>query len=75
GCAEHPIRWSHSRVIGPLPRRSAHLLAPCHEHRFGDTDGFIITDDYNPLDRLQVRKAEAYRRIFLERIAFDLLIR
>ncbi len=46
-----------------------------HEHRFGATDGFIITDDYNPLDRLQVRKAEAYRQIFLERIAFDLLIR
>lgn len=46
-----------------------------HEHRISDADGFIITDDYNPLERLQTRKAEAYRKIFMERIAFDLLVR
>ncbi|MCP9468664.1 MAG: fused MFS/spermidine synthase [Nitrospira sp.] len=46
-----------------------------HEHHLQDTGGFIITDDYNPLERLQTRKAEAYRTIFMERIAFDLLLR
>ncbi|CUQ65378.1 Spermine synthase [Candidatus Nitrospira inopinata] len=46
-----------------------------HEHHLQDTGGFIITDDYNPLERLQTRKAETYRKIFLERIAFDLLVR
>ncbi|MCP9448374.1 MAG: fused MFS/spermidine synthase [Nitrospira sp.] len=46
-----------------------------HEHRFGDTDGFLVTDDFNPLERLQTRKAEAYRKLFMERIAFDLLLR
>jgi len=35
----------------------------------------IVTDDYNPLESMQVRKAEAYRNLFMERLAFDLLLR
>ena len=46
-----------------------------HEHRIADTDSFLITDDYNPMESRQVRKSEAYRKLFLERIAFDLLLR
>lgn len=46
-----------------------------HEHRFADRTGFVITDDYNPMERRQLRKAETYRRHFLDRIAFELLIR
>lgn len=46
-----------------------------HEHRIPDTDGFTITDDYNPMESRQVRKSETYRKLFLERIAFDLLLR
>ncbi len=46
-----------------------------HEHRMRDTDGFTITDDYNPMESRQVRKSEAYRKLFLERIAFELLLR
>jgi len=46
-----------------------------HEHRIADGDGFMITDDYNPMESRQVRKAEAYRKHFLERIAFELLLR
>jgi spermidine synthase len=46
-----------------------------HEHAMVDTGGFIITDDYNPMESRQVRKSEAYRRLFLERIAFELLLR
>lgn len=46
-----------------------------HEHTIRSSERFIITDDYNPLESLQVRKAETYRRHFLDRIAFDLLLR
>ena len=46
-----------------------------HEHRFAEGSGFVLTDDYNPLESRQVRKAETYRKHFLERIAFDLLLR
>jgi spermidine synthase len=46
-----------------------------HEHKVWDSDGFIITDDYNPMESRQVRKSEAYRKLFLERIAFELLLR
>jgi len=46
-----------------------------HEHRFAEGSGFVLTDDYNPLESQQVRKAETYRKHFLERIAFDLLLR
>lgn len=47
-----------------------------HEHQFwADRDSFTITDDYNPMESLQVRKSETYRKHFLERIAFELLLR
>jgi spermidine synthase len=46
-----------------------------HEHKISDAEGFTITDDYNPMESRQVRKSEAYRKLFLERIAFDLLMR
>ena len=46
-----------------------------HEHRFPENAGFVITDDYNPMESRQVRKSETYRKHFLERIAFDLLLR
>lgn len=46
-----------------------------HEYRFPDDAGFVITDDYNPMESRQTRKAEAYRKHFLERIAFDLQVR
>lgn len=46
-----------------------------HEHRFADGTGFVITDNYNPMENRQVRKAETYRMIFMDRIALDLLVR
>lgn len=43
------------------------------EHRFPlpKGDGWIVTDDYNPLESLQVGKAEAYRSLLLKRIGTD----
>ena len=38
-------------------------------------NGIIITDDFNPLEHMQVRKAELYRELFLERVAPTLLLR
>ncbi|QWF70188.1 fused MFS/spermidine synthase [Methylomonas paludis] len=45
-----------------------------HEYAMTDTNGIIITDDYNPLESLQVRKAEAYRKIFMQRIPPELVV-
>ncbi|WP_446808385.1 fused MFS/spermidine synthase [Methylomonas sp. 2BW1-5-20] len=45
-----------------------------HEYAMTDTDGIIITDDYNPMESMQVRKAESYRKIFMERIDPALLL-
>ena len=46
-----------------------------HEHTILNNDSFTITDDYNPMESRQVRKSESYRKYFLERIAFELLLR
>jgi len=46
-----------------------------HEHTILSNDSFTITDDYNPMESRQVRKSESYRKYFLERIAFELLLR
>jgi len=45
-----------------------------HEYAMTDADGILITDDYNPMESMQVRKAESYRKIFMERIAPELLL-
>ena len=37
-------------------------------------DGFVITDDFNPLESMQVRKAEVYRQKLLERVGKQLLL-
>lgn len=38
-------------------------------------DGVLVSDDYNPLESLQLRKAEYYRKVFMARIAPELLFR
>lgn len=43
---------------------------------FGMTEGErIVTDDFNPLESLQVSKAEMYRKVLLERVGMDVLLR
>jgi spermidine synthase len=53
------LRWMLERESKTLP----------------DGGGRVISDDFNPLESMQVRKAEAYRNLFMERLAFDLLLR
>jgi hypothetical protein len=36
--------------------------------------GFVITDDYNPLETLQIPKAEAYREILAKRLGLGALL-
>lgn len=38
-------------------------------------DAFVITDDYNPLESLQVAKAEHYRDILMKRLGKEILLR
>ena len=45
-----------------------------HEYAMTASGGLIITDDFNPMESMQVRKAELYRNIFMKRIAPELLI-
>lgn len=54
-------------------RRISWLLD--HEHMLNSGEGFLITDDYNPMESRQVRKSETYRKFFLDRMAFELLLR
>jgi len=37
--------------------------------------GFVITDDFNPLETLQIPKAEAYRDMLAKRLGLDVLAR
>ncbi|MEQ1620769.1 MAG: spermidine synthase [Methyloglobulus sp.] len=45
-----------------------------HEYAWNNTAGIVITDDYNPMESMQVRKSETYRKVFMERIAEELLV-
>jgi spermidine synthase len=40
-----------------------------------ETRGVVLTDNFNPLERLQTRKAEHYRRVLVEWFGTDLLVR
>ncbi len=40
-----------------------------------EAQGVILTDDFNPLERLQTRKAEHYRRFLVDWFGTDLLVR
>ncbi|QSA97038.1 fused MFS/spermidine synthase [Methylococcus sp. EFPC2] len=57
--ADRRLQWLLERERKQLPEKG----------------GIVVTDDFNPLEHMQTRKAEAYRKIFMERIAYDLLIR
>ncbi len=40
-----------------------------------ETQGVVLTDNFNPLEHLQTRKAEYYRQVLLDWFGTDLLIR
>ncbi|MCD2450147.1 fused MFS/spermidine synthase [Methylicorpusculum oleiharenae] len=45
-----------------------------HEYHFKDSPTAIVfTDDYNPVESMQLRKAENYREVFIQRVAPELL--
>ena len=44
-----------------------------HQYALTEEGGIVITDDYNPMESLQVRKAEYYREVFLKRVSAELL--
>ncbi|MBS3951564.1 MAG: fused MFS/spermidine synthase [Methylomicrobium sp.] len=45
-----------------------------HQYVIDYADGILITDDFNPMESMQVRKSEAYRKIFMQRIDPELLV-
>lgn len=40
-----------------------------------DASGVVLTDNLNPLEQLQIRKSEHYRRMIVELVGADLLVR
>ena len=48
-----------------------------HRHEVSVTGkgGTVITDDFNPLENLQIAKAEYYRKLLIERVGKDILFR
>jgi len=45
------------------------------EIRVAPDQAFVITDDYNPLDSLQVAKAEQYRELLMDRMGAEIMLR
>lgn len=45
-----------------------------HEYVLDDSEGIVISDDYNPMESMQIRKAEIYRELFIKRVAPELLV-
>ena len=46
-----------------------------YERSISSNEGFVITDDFNPLESMQVKKAEIYRHQLLADISPDSLAR
>jgi hypothetical protein len=46
-----------------------------YERSISSELGFVITDDFNPLESMQVKKAEIYRHQLLSDLSVDLLAR
>lgn len=46
-----------------------------HEVSVAGTNGMVITDNYNPLESMQLAKAEYYRDVLIDRLGKDILFR
>ncbi len=57
---------------GSRDQRSQWLVD--HEYTLSEEGGVVVTDDYNPLESMQIRKAERYREAFMNRVAPELLL-
>ncbi len=58
----------------PAAENVAHWLAP-REFHINAEGGELITDDYNPLEYLQMAKAEHYRDVLVARVGESILFR
>lgn len=45
-----------------------------HEFQFPDNDGLVITDNFNPMESIQVAKAELYRKYLIDRVGKKMLV-
>lgn len=44
-------------------------------YHLDDRTGYLLTDDYNPIESLQLTKSETYRRLVRDWLGFDLMMR
>lgn len=68
--SDHPIRMHSTRMTKYQQQQLAKK-----EIKVATDQSFVITDNYNPLDSLQVAKAEKYRELLVKRLGSDVLLR
>jgi spermidine synthase len=72
--AHQPISFDiPPEILAPDGETPLYAWLAAHEQTVAE-GGALITDDFNPLERLQVAKAEYYREILLERMGPMLLV-
>jgi spermidine synthase len=71
--AERPIDIDPARASTPEGQSALEWML-VHEQGMDESQGVLITDDFNPLESMQIAKAEAYRQMLLERVDVDLLM-
>jgi hypothetical protein len=68
--ADHDGRCS----LSPGARRFSYGMSNLERPR-PDRAGFVVTDDYNPLDSMQTAKSEACRDMLVSRLGAEILAR
>ena len=71
--SRQPIELQPDRVPSAEGQKALAWLVE-RECDLAGTEGVVISDDFNPLESMQVAKAEAYRQLLLERLGSDLLL-
>ena len=72
--SNHPIHIDSMNEPTPKHQETLNWMLD-REQEFDCNDGLVITDDFNPLENLQITKTEAYRQLLVERVGIDLLLR
>ena len=70
-----PIVLDAAAADEPAPRGQGRLAEWLQDRQveIRQEPGFVITDDFNPLESMQVRKAEVYRELLVQRIGAAML--
>ncbi len=71
--SKRPLSIVPEQVQTPAGQKALAWLVE-RAYPMAGTDGTVITDDFNPLEHMQVAKAEVYRQLLIDRVGSDLLL-